>query len=69
MSLRKLLEVVIVILVKQKELNNLNIIVNRIDVKLDNLLNDLTNDYNMTYEFAINNYKLDMDIDSANKGD
>ena len=52
---------------KQKELNNLNIIVNRIDVKLDNLLNDLTNDYNMTYEFAINNYKLDMDIDSANK--
>lgn len=52
---------------KEKELNSLNIIVNRIDVKLDNLLNDLTNNYNMTYEFAINNYKLDTDIDNAEK--
>lgn len=50
---------------KEKELNNLNISINRIDVKLDNLLNILTNDYNMTYEFAINNYKLDMDLDTA----
>lgn len=52
---------------KEKELNNLNILINRIDVKLDNLLNDLTTDYNMTYEFAINNYKLDINIEEANK--
>ena len=52
---------------KEKELNNLNILINRIDVKLDSLLNDLTTDYNMTYDFAIENYKLDMDIDVARK--
>lgn len=52
---------------KEKELNNLNIMINRTDVKLDNLLNTLTNDYNMTYEFAINNYKLDMDLESAKR--
>ena len=52
---------------KEKELNNLNILINRIDVKLDTLLNNLTTDYNMTYEFAIDNYKLDMDIDDARR--
>ena len=52
---------------KEKELNNLNITINRIDVKLDALLSDLTNDYNMTYDFAIDNYKLDMDLDAARK--
>ena len=46
---------------KERELNNLNIMTNRIDVKLDSLLENLTNDYNMTYEFASENYKLDMD--------
>lgn len=52
---------------KEKELNNLNISINRIDVKLDTLLSDLTTDYNMTYDFAIDNYKLDMDIETAKK--
>ena len=52
---------------KEKELNNLNILINRIDVKLDTLLNNLTTDYNMTYDFAIENYKLDMDIDEARR--
>ena len=52
---------------KEKELNNLNVMINRIDVKLDNLLECLTNDYNMTYDFASLNYKLDMDIDEAKK--
>ena len=52
---------------KEKELNSLNIMVNRMDVKLDNLLNDLNTDYNMTYEFAISNYRLDIDMDSADK--
>lgn len=52
---------------KEKELNNLNIEVNRADVKLDNLLNELNNTYNITYEFAIENYKLDIDIDTAER--
>lgn len=52
---------------KEKELNNLNILVNRLDVKLDNLLNELSSNYNMTYDFAIDNYKLDMDIEDARK--
>lgn len=52
---------------KEKELNNLNIMVNRMDVKLDNLLNDLNMDYNMTYDFAVENYKLDIDIDDARR--
>lgn len=52
---------------KEKELNNLNILVNRLDVKLDNLLNDLTNDYNMTYEFASENYSLEMEKEDASK--
>ena len=52
---------------KERELNNLNIMTNRIDVKLDSLLENLTNDYNMTYEFASENYKLDMDIDTAKR--
>lgn len=52
---------------KEKELNNLNIEVNRTDVKLDNFLNELNNNYNMTYDFAIENYKLDIDIDTARK--
>ncbi len=52
---------------KEKELNNLNVSVAKMDVKLDNLLNTLTSDYNMTYDFAIENYKLDMDIEEARK--
>ena len=52
---------------KERELNNLNVMSNSIDVKLDNPLECLTNDYNMTYEFASLNYKLDMDIDEAKK--
>lgn len=52
---------------KEKELNSLNISINRIDVKLDTLLGDLTTDYNMTYDFAIENYKLDMNIEEARK--
>lgn len=50
---------------KTKELNDLNISINRIEVKLDNLLNVLTSDYNMTYDFAMKNYVLDIDVDEA----
>ena len=52
---------------KEKELNSLNILVNRMDVKLDNLLSDLTNDYNITFEYAKSNYKLEIDEDIARK--
>lgn len=50
---------------KNKELNNYEIDVNRMDVKLDNMLNILSETYNMTYEKAINNYKLEIDEDIA----
>ena len=43
---------------KSKELNALEIEVNRADVKLDNLLSYLTETYNMTYENAALKYKL-----------
>ena len=52
---------------KEKELNSLNILVNRMDVKLDNLLSDLTNDYNITFEYAKSNYKLEIEEDIARK--
>ena len=50
---------------KSKELNNYEIEVNRIDVKLDNMLNILSETYNMTYEKARDNYKLEIDEDVA----
>ena len=50
---------------KQKELKDLEIKVNRADVKLDNLLNTLTEDYSMTFEKAKANYFLDMDKEEA----
>ncbi|MDD3341305.1 MAG: AAA family ATPase [Bacilli bacterium] len=45
---------------KSKELNTLEIEINRADVKLDNLLSYLTETYSMTYENAILKYKLTM---------
>lgn len=50
---------------KNKELKDLEIEVNRSDVKLDNLLNLLNETYNMTYEHAKANYILDMEIGIA----
>lgn len=52
---------------KQQELKEYEIKVNRADVKLDNLLNTLTEDYAITYEKAKANYFLDMDKDAARK--
>ena len=46
---------------KSKELKNIEIETNRIDVKLDNLLNYLSETYSITYEFAKENYILDID--------
>ena len=50
---------------KNKELKELEIEVNRLDVKLDNLLNILNETYNMTYEHATSLYKLELDSDIA----
>ena len=50
---------------KSEELKVLEIKVNRQDVKLDNLLNILTEDYAMTFERAKENYFLDMDKEEA----
>ncbi len=45
---------------KTKELNNLEIEVNRMDVRLDNLLNTLNENYSLTYEAALNKYYLEL---------
>ncbi len=50
---------------KTSELKDLEIAVNRMDVKLDNLLNILSETYSMTYEKAKDNYILDIDYNLA----
>lgn len=50
---------------KNKELKELEIDVNRMDVKLDILLNTLNETYSMTYEKAVSNYKLEIDENIA----
>lgn len=50
---------------KIDELKSLEISVNRMDVKLDNLLNILSETYSMTYEKAKANYKLEIDYNFA----
>ncbi len=52
---------------KQQQLKDLEIKVNREDVKLDNLLNTLTEDYAMTFEKAKANYFLEIDAEEARK--
>ena len=50
---------------KNKELKDLEIEVNRMDVKLDHLLTELNETYSMSYEKAISLYKLEIDEDVA----
>ncbi|MDD2518389.1 MAG: AAA family ATPase [Bacilli bacterium] len=50
---------------KIKELNNLEILVNRMDVKLDNLLNILSETYSITYEAAVSKYHLEIEENVA----
>ena len=50
---------------KNDELKNLEIEVNRYDVKLDNWLNILNEDYGITYEKAKSMYKLEIDDKEA----
>jgi len=50
---------------KSKELKELEIEVNRSDVKLDNYLNLLSETYSMTYEFAKEHYSLEIEVNEA----
>ena len=47
------------------ELKNKEVVSGKLEVKLDNLLEELNNSYNLTYEFACGNYNLEMDADIA----
>ena len=47
------------------ELKSKEIVSGKLEVKLDNLLGDLNNNYNLTYEAASSNYSLEMDADIA----
>ena len=49
----------------QEELKNHEIKINRLDVKLDNLLNILTEEYSITYEKAKDNYILEIPEEDA----
>ena len=49
----------------QDELKKNEITVSKLDVRLDNLLEILSNDYSMTYEKAKENYELNMPVDEA----
>lgn len=51
--------------IKTNELKTLEIDVNRMDVKLDNLLNSLNENYSLTYEKAHEKYVLTIPEDSA----
>ncbi len=46
---------------RQNELRDIEVNIGKMDVKLDNLLNKLSEEYQMTYEKAISEYSLDMD--------
>lgn len=46
---------------KLNEIKNLEINIGKMDIKLDNLLNRLSEEYEMTYEKASEEYSLDMD--------
>lgn len=49
----------------EKDSRDIDIIINRLDLKLDNMLNILNSEYEMTYEKAKDNYKLDIDPEEA----
>ena len=50
---------------KEKEVHDLEILTNKLENKLDNNLNTLNQDYNLTYEGAKEKYYLDKDLDLA----
>lgn len=50
---------------KEKELKSLEIEISKMDAKLDNDLNILNTEYELTYEKANSEFMLDMDLDEA----
>ncbi len=50
-----------------KNLKANEIELNRVDVKLDTLLNNLSEQYSMTYDYACKNYLLEINVDEARK--
>ena len=51
----------------EKNKSNIELDNNKMEIKLENLLESISNDYEMTYERAKVNYKLDIDPDEARK--
>ena len=49
----------------EKECREVEITINRYDVKLDNMLSTLNNDYELTFEKAKSDYKLDIEPEDA----
>ena len=49
----------------EKDVNNLEIKINRIDVKMDNLLLTLNEEYGFTFDYAKENYQLEIELDMA----
>lgn len=53
------------IYILQKELKTLEVNISKMDIKLDSYLNILSEDYELTYERAKDNYELEMDKEEA----
>ena len=49
----------------QSELNSIEVTLGKLDVKLDSYLLTLNEDYNMTYEGAIGNVDINIDVDTS----
>ena len=49
----------------ENKINNNDIEIAKLEIKIDNSINILTNDYNITYDYAMNNYDLNIDINSS----
>ncbi len=49
----------------EKENKDIEIEINRIDVKLDNMLNELNTTYEISFDKAKNDYKLDIEVEEA----
>ena len=49
----------------EKTSRELEILINRLDVKIDNMLNVLSEDYELTFERAKSDYSLDIEPDEA----
>ncbi len=49
----------------ENTIQNNEVEIGKYEVKIDNLFSTLSNDYNITYEYALNNYSLDINMDVA----